>query len=649
MSSQEWPTEVFRSDGEPLELTARVGEGGEGRVFHVRGHAGWAVKLPKLDGRATSFDIKKIRAMLDMARPELYDVCAWPIDVVFDTHGNPVGYLMEHLQSYTPLYSTYQVRTRRARLSGWTYRHLLRTGRNLAGCLASLHQRGIVIGDLNESNVLVSPGGRVMLIDSDSYQLLVDGALSIPEVARTEYLPPELQSGTLSGKVRTTHGDCFSMAVLLFQTLMFGRHPFAGRPTTGDEDVTIEQAITMGWFAYSLERYSPLAPPMPLSLRHAPVALQPMFEATFAPNGLRPEAITWYGAMLGLEDQLELCSEHRAHQYAKEHDACPWCELEGAWKVELFSNQALPTTDFSASVTAASLNVLFDMHQHTGILANLPLPEHFVQRPLSIRRSFSLVAKNNFAILASIFLVTYGLPIVFLFVRNFAVSAVIYLSLISIALGPHIIRNFWLRSHRKKYRAFLRQWKETASLSAIQQQQSHVMNVFNKINSLHEEMEEKRCALLKGQYPDLVARYLSRYSIAAVSSSTEDQSRIESLMRRGVTSAADISMETLVSLMPRAYSFHGTLVNWSKQLERVFWEQSHLQLPEAQERELQREHTLRQRELHSELEAEVCRYRELVDQVRRNQRDLLQLYEEVCLDVTAAMERFGMASSRELA
>lgn len=649
MSNQEWPTQVFRSDGEPLELTARVGEGGEGRVFHVRGHAGWAVKLPKLDGRETSFDIKKIRAMLDMASPELYDVCAWPLDVVFNAHGNPVGYLMEHLQSYTPLYSTYQVRTRRARLSGWTYRHLLRTGRNLAGCLASLHQRGIIIGDLNESNVLVSPGGRVMLIDSDSYQLMVDGALSIPEVARTEYLPPELQRGSLSGKVRTPHGDCFSMAVLLFQTLMFGRHPFAGRPTTGDEDVTIEQAITMGWFAYSQERYSPLAPPMPLSLRHAPAALQPMFEATFDLNGLRPEALTWYEAMLGLEDQLEICAEHPAHQYAKEHDACPWCELENAWKVELFSNQALPVYSMSATVTAASLSVLFDTHQHTGILENLPMPEHYVQRPMNTKRRFNLITKNNFTVLFSIFLVTYGLPIIFLLVWNSTLSMAIYFSLVSVAIGPHVIRKILIKSHQKRYRAFLKQWNETASLSAIQNQQSQVMSVFNKFNALHEELEEKRQALLKKQYPELVARYLSRYSIAAVSSSTEDQSRIESLMRRGVTTAADISMEKLASLMPRAYAFHGTLVKWAQQLEHVFWEQSHLQLPETQERELQREHALRQRELHAELEAEVCRYREIVDQVRRNQRDLLPLYAHVCADVASAMERFGITDSRELA
>ena len=109
-------------------------------------------------------------------------------------------------------------------------RYLLRTARNLAAALSALHSSGYVAGDLNESNVLVTPTALVTLIDTDSFQVREDrewkSGASLCPVGKPEYTPPELQGKPLSEVMRLPDHDAFGLAVLIFQLLMEGSHPF---------------------------------------------------------------------------------------------------------------------------------------------------------------------------------------------------------------------------------------------------------------------------------------------------------------------------------------------------------------------------------------------------------------------------------------
>ena len=57
-------------------------------------------------------------------------------------------------------------------LPSFNRRYLHRTARNLAAALRALHESDYVIGDLNESNVMVTPSALVTVIDADSFQVL---------------------------------------------------------------------------------------------------------------------------------------------------------------------------------------------------------------------------------------------------------------------------------------------------------------------------------------------------------------------------------------------------------------------------------------------------------------------------------------------
>src|SRR5674476_1330608 len=69
------------------------------------------------------------------------------------------------------------------------YQH--RAARNLAAALGVLNEGNYIIGDLNESNVLVTPSAMVTLIDVDSFQVQEprNGRIIVypPHVGKPEY------------------------------------------------------------------------------------------------------------------------------------------------------------------------------------------------------------------------------------------------------------------------------------------------------------------------------------------------------------------------------------------------------------------------------------------------------------------------------
>ncbi|MEZ4656723.1 MAG: hypothetical protein R2911_04055 [Caldilineaceae bacterium] len=54
-----------------------------------------------------------------------------------------------------------------------------------------MHDRGHVVGDLNESNILVTPDARVTLVDADSFQVrAAQDVLHHCTVAKADFCRP---------------------------------------------------------------------------------------------------------------------------------------------------------------------------------------------------------------------------------------------------------------------------------------------------------------------------------------------------------------------------------------------------------------------------------------------------------------------------
>lgn len=304
----------------------RVGKGGEGEVWSLADDPTRLVKLyhAPLDPNKA----RKLDAMVRRTKPDLLRFAAWPLDQVCDDEGRVVGFLMPRFDRREPVHEVYGPASRLAKFPAARFDFLVRVATNLARAVAALHVDGIVIGDLNESNVLVGADATVALIDCDSYQIEVEGFVFTCDVGKPLYLAPELHGVPLRGLVRQRNHDAFALAVLIFQLLMLGRHPFAGR-FLGSGDMPIEQAIREHRYAYSTDPAATgMAPPphlpSPAIFDHV-IAFY--FERAFRPEPGqgRARALAWAHRLHDLEGRLVPCARQQGHVFPAGLASCPWC------------------------------------------------------------------------------------------------------------------------------------------------------------------------------------------------------------------------------------------------------------------------------------------------------------------------------------
>ena len=326
------------STGELFTLArcAVVGTGGEARIFDI-GRDGLAAKIYH---EATADHAAKLGAMLahppdDPMAAQGYVSIAWPCDLVqaADESHQVLGYLMPLVTEHHPSIGFYNPHVRRQQRPLAHYRYLVRIARNLAAVVRSVHERGYVIGDFNESNLLVSEKALVTLVDTDSFQVPdpVTGKIYRCRVGRPEFTPPELQGRTFADVDRSVEHDRFGLAVLLFQLLMEGTHPFAGRFTGAGDPPTYEARIAAGHFPYGADKATPYEPmPWAPPIEMLPAALRQMFLRCFEEGhrqpALRPDAAAWFEALDQTEHSLTTCSINEQHRFSPHLTICPWCE-----------------------------------------------------------------------------------------------------------------------------------------------------------------------------------------------------------------------------------------------------------------------------------------------------------------------------------
>jgi DNA-binding helix-hairpin-helix protein with protein kinase domain len=258
---------------------------------------------------------------------------AWPLERLVTPGDDPffVGYLMPRVQNMWPIFHFYNPKTRRQVSPLFHYRYLTRTARNLAAAFAALHARGYVVGDVNESNILVSETALVTLVDTDSFQVPTDERLFRCPVGKPEFTPPELQGVHFREVDRKPEHDAFGLAVLIFMLQMEGIHPFAGRLLDGGDPEPLGQRITDGHFPYSVLRRGPyepmpLAPPIGLLHPDIRALMRQCFEVGFSRPAGRPNATAWKQALDVAENSLVQCKVNPQHYYRTGMGSCPWCE-----------------------------------------------------------------------------------------------------------------------------------------------------------------------------------------------------------------------------------------------------------------------------------------------------------------------------------
>ena len=312
-----------------LDPALELGAGGEARVLALPGDG---TLVAKLYHHPTIARARKLALMME--DPPALDAAiatlAWPADLLLDGRGTFAGFLMPRAEG-PRLFEFYNPVARRKTAPLCHHGVLHRAGANLAAAFDALHARGYVVGDVNESNVLIGEGGAVTLVDADSFQVRDpdDGSVHRSGVGKPEFTPPELQGRPFADFDRSPEHDRFGLAVLLFLLLMEGTHPFAGRLRSGGEAPPVEERIRRGLFPH--HGHDAILPPRMAprySLLHP--ALRALFTRAFvdghADPSARPAAAEWREALDAARERLVACDHNPLHRHGLHLDACPWCE-----------------------------------------------------------------------------------------------------------------------------------------------------------------------------------------------------------------------------------------------------------------------------------------------------------------------------------
>ncbi len=312
-------------DGSAIAVGTVIAEADHGKIYQVLGQSDGAVKLFDAATPEVSTRLDKVAAMI--ASPlaaavadDGFVTMAWPRRLVLDD-GRPAGYLMPRIDA-PPLAGIY----------GRTWSHRVATAVNLCEVVNQMHGAGIVLGDLQDTRILVSDNDRITLIDCDAAQFVdTTGRFFLAPAARGDFTAPELASVDLTVARREKSSDLFGLAVNIHLLLTGGVHPFRDGLWIGEgaQPDPLMLAASGNWSGGPASRFatSPFAP----SATFLPVQLQELFDRAFADGArdpaLRPSAVEWREALRRIE--IKSCTSNPEHEMPVDAARCPWCAPAG--------------------------------------------------------------------------------------------------------------------------------------------------------------------------------------------------------------------------------------------------------------------------------------------------------------------------------
>ncbi len=326
----------YNSQQEIIRPSQKIGVGGEGEVYEVQDRSDLVVKLyhePPSTEKA-----EKLVALSRLGTDRLFNISAWPVDVLREKPGGEiVGFLMKKISQAEEVHALHSPKSRLQKFPEASWAFLIYVAANIARAVAAIHDHGFVVGDLNPKNILVTKKATVYLLDCDSFQVSAEGRTYRCDAGFPEYTPPELQGRPFREIDRTQEHDCFGLAVVIFQLLFLGRHPFSGR-FLGAGEMPLERAIRESRFAYGVdaEVRRMRQPPGTLALDAMPTPLVKLFRRAFL-SAERPQPREWIEPLDALAKSLRKCSLHSGHFYYRELRDCPWCGIESRARVRLFN------------------------------------------------------------------------------------------------------------------------------------------------------------------------------------------------------------------------------------------------------------------------------------------------------------------------
>ncbi|MCM1024583.1 MAG: zinc-ribbon domain containing protein [Prevotella sp.] len=205
-------------DNGMIRIGNEVANGGEGTVYETNSR--YVAKIYKA-GKLTKRKQEKIKLMLTK-KVQCEGVC-YPVCALYNEQKEFVGYLMPKAKGIEIAKSVFQPMLFDKRLPGWKKRDTVELCVTILKKIRYLHNRNIILGDINPANILVVSPTEVYFVDSDSYQI---EDFPCP-VGTVTFTAPEIQGKRFGEFLRTMGNEDFAVATLLFMIMLPGKSPYA--------------------------------------------------------------------------------------------------------------------------------------------------------------------------------------------------------------------------------------------------------------------------------------------------------------------------------------------------------------------------------------------------------------------------------------
>lgn len=203
----------------PVKLIEAGPSGGEGTIYttNIQGIVAKIYKPEKLD-RAK---FEKLSLMMTKSI-DCEGVC-FPLALLYNQRNEFVGYLMKQASGKELQRCVFIPQLLKKTFPTWTKIDTVTLCITILKKLKYLHDRNIILGDINPNNILVISPTEVYFVDTDSYQ--IEG-FPCP-VGTINYTAPEIQRKEYSSFLRTLGNERFAVATLLFMIMLPGKPPYS--------------------------------------------------------------------------------------------------------------------------------------------------------------------------------------------------------------------------------------------------------------------------------------------------------------------------------------------------------------------------------------------------------------------------------------
>ncbi|CAM3243008.1 hypothetical protein SB6411_05144 [Klebsiella spallanzanii] len=575
---------LYTSTGDAVTLGRELGKGGEGSVFEVAERRDSVAKIYHTP--PDNLKQAKLSFMAATADEQLFSYIAWPQTTLHAGRGGRVvGFLMPKVTGKEPIHMVYSPAHRRQHYPDSAWDFLLYVARNIAASFETVHAHGHIVGDVNQNSFMVGKDSKVVLIDSDSFQIDERGTLHLCEVGVAHFTPPELQSlPSFSGFNRTQNHDNFGLALLIFHVLFGGRHPYSGIPLLKEAGNALESDIAHFRYAYASDNqqrgFRP--PPRSIPISILPHSLASMFHLAFTEQGVekgRPTAQQWVSALDQVRQQLRKCAASAMHVFPDHLTRCPWCELENqgvSYFIDLNVTVRTPTGNFVMARVVGAIAAASPPRP-----LNLPSALHYQVTPRPLPQNIP----GKKAVTVAQFVVAFiAIVIMVVTMKVFYMSQGWLWSLIGGALAvwgvKHIgelMRKEEVRQRRtamdlaeNAYRQLVNQAQHSCGPEGFMAKRAALMQRKEELDGLPAAEKAELDDLQKTARERQRNKFLATCLIASASIHGVGPTRKAALRSSGIKTAADVSKRKLIKVKGFGNHLAQAVLEWKASCERRF-------------------------------------------------------------------------------